>query len=184
MSPEVARWLSESVVYLLAGSVAVFLAVVRLCEGSKRIGDALGPVGRWLHRRYMHNEMMRREDRIQEYREALLDENSKEYLALQRRCDALYKMVTSLERDAKQSKKVERANAANWDMTSEYLRYDAQYHMDAVVQCAEQGLTLPTHRSYTQFCQEYRRIHGGQKYGRRWYDNPTEPPNTSSKREE
>lgn len=145
------------------------LVLVRLAEGSKAIGDMLGPPGRWLRRRFEHNEMLRREERKREFREVLLDQDSPDYKALQRRTDTLCKMIKQLEAEIKQLKKIEQANAVNWDMTAEYLREDAQWHIDAGISLAEKNIKLPKHRSYSQFCREYRATHDI-KYGRRWSD--------------
>lgn len=168
------NWLPKTVLFGVGGVVLTALVLSRLVEGRKYLADLFGPPGRWLHRRHEHNELLRSEERKRELREVLFDKDAPDYRALKRRTDALYKLVKTLEAEIVKLKIVEKINAANWDMTSAYLREDAHWHITAGVAIAEQGIELPEHRSYTKFCVDYRELHGGTHHSRRW-DDEEEP---------
>lgn len=157
MPHDLTQWLPESVIYGVAVIVLVTMVVVRLAEGSKAVGDMLGPVGRWLQRRYERNEMSRREERKQEVREVLTGERAVDYQAMQRRIDVLFGLFQGAQNEIENMKS---EHAINWDMTAAYLREDAQWHINAGVMMAEKGIKLPKHRSYSQFCREYRHARG------------------------
>lgn len=168
MPPELIQWLPRSVAVVAAIVVAILFIISRLCETKEQVANALGPFGRAIHRRY--KERVRR---------AAFDEAA--YRALQRRIDQLEKLIRKLEREAevkihkleneiKKLEIVEEVHAAHQDMTTEFLREDAQWHIDAGISAAEERYQLPSRRSYTQFCHDYREKHGLQ-HGRRWSDD-------------
>lgn len=160
MSTDLARWLPESVVYAVTLIVVVVLVLSRLAEGSKHIADLLGPPGRWLRRRHERNEMLRAQERKREFREVVNGERAVDYKAMQRRVDVLYGLFEESQEEIRKLKAVEQGHAINWDMTSAYLREDAQWHIVAGVKMAEMGIKLPRHRSYSQFCRDYKRGKG------------------------
>ena len=105
--------------------------------------------------------MLRREERKREFREVLTGERSADYKAMQRRIDVIYSLFKESEKEIEKLKAIEQGHAINWDMTSAYLREDAQWHIVAGVKMAEMGIKLPRHRSYSQFCRDYKRTKGG-----------------------
>jgi hypothetical protein len=129
----------------------------------------LGPPGRWIRRRYQQ-------------RARLALKVADDYKTLLRRIDDLEKMVRTVQRESRDRERkleakikkleiVEETNAAHQDMTAEYLREDAQWHIDAGLVAVEEKYRLPPHRSYTKFCNDYRQKHG-MGYARRWDDDP------------
>lgn len=171
LPPEILNRLPSVIFWIvLIVTIAVFM-LSRLAEGRSKAAELLGPMGRW----FRHRADERKKRWQLEIREAV---DTPDYKVMQRRVTWLEKMVVKLEaeaeRDAIRIKKlelVEEVHGAHQDMTSEYLREDAQWHIDASMMAAEKDFQLPWRRSYTQFVREYREKQG-LEYGRRWTDNP------------
>jgi len=164
LSPEILNRLPSVVFWVVMGVFVVGFVLSRLAEGSKAAADMIGPLGRWLRRRAGD----RKREWQREVREAV---DAPDYKALQRRIDTLEKLVKKLEAEIRKLELVEEANSAHQDMISEYLREDAQWHIDAAMMAVENSFTLPPHRSYTRFTRDYREKQG-LEYGRRWTDDP------------
>jgi hypothetical protein len=168
MPPEVVHWLPRSVVYAVLALVAIGFVLSRLAEAREDIANMLGPVGRWLRDRAKRQARERQRDLDRSIRAAL--KGAADYRAMQRRIESLEKLVHKLEAEIKKLRLVEETNAAHQDMTAEYLREDAQWHIDAGMLAVEDGFDLPPHRSYSKFCVDYRKKQG-MGYGRRWNDD-------------
>jgi hypothetical protein len=139
-----------------------FDMLARVAGGSKAVAELLGPLGRWLRKRDNHRKERKRREAV----------DTPEYQFLQRRIIKLEKLVNKLEREIKKLELVEEVHGAHQDMTSEYLRQDAQWHIDASMIAAEERFKmLPPHISYTKFVRDYREKQGLED-GRRWTDNP------------
>lgn len=160
MSHNLSQWVPESVTWLVAGLVMFGLVAARLAETKKNIAELLGPPGRWLFRRFEHNELLRREERQREFREAIKRDRTADYKAMQRRVDILYGLFKESETEIEKLKAIEKGHEINWDMTASYLREDARWHITVGVKMAEMGIKLPRHRSYSQFCREYKVTRG------------------------
>lgn len=147
-----------------------FWVVFALCVGLfvlQKLAEAgmLGPLGKWFRSR----AEARKRQWQREVREAV---DAPDYKAMQRRVTWLEKMVVKLEAEIKKLELVEEVHEAHRDMTAEYLRLDAQWHIDASMIAAEQRFRmLPPHTSYTKFVRDYREKQGLEN-GRRWTDNP------------
>lgn len=167
MPPELIQWLPRSIVYSVLLIVAAAFVLSRLAEAFEVAANMMGPPGRWIRRRYQKRAAQRQEELQHTIREAVKE--AADYKVLQRRIETLDRLVKKLEAEITKLELVEATSAARQDMTAEYLREDAQWHIDAGVLAAERKIKLPPHRSYTRFCREYREKHGMQ-YGRRWND--------------
>lgn len=130
-----------------------FDMLARVVGGSKAIAELLGPLGRWLRRRDDNRKAKDRRKAVE----------SSDYQFLQRRIVVLEKLVrkleTGAEHDARRIRKlelVEEVHAARQDMDAEFMREDAQWHVDAGVLAVEKRFRMPPRRTYTQFVREHR----------------------------
>jgi hypothetical protein len=130
--------------------VAVVFAVVRLCEAYETVANVLGPVGgRWLRR------------------QALARRGAPDYDYLQQEIAALKATVGRQREDlAEQARAIikleltEEVNTVRHDMMVTYLREATVWSADAIVMAAEARVELPPHRTWTEFCADYRARHG------------------------
>lgn len=152
LSPEILNRL-PSFAFWAVLIVSIFgFVVTRLVESWDKTAELFGPVGRWLRRRAKD----RKAQWQREIREAV---DAPDYKALQRRISTLEKLVHKLETEIKKLELVEEIHSAHQDMDAEFLREDAQWHLDAGMVTAEAGFELPSHRSYTRFVRDYREKH-------------------------
>ena len=140
---ELLRWISPAAVLVMAG----WLALGRLCEAYEPVAKFFGRLGSWLRRK-------------------AIDNRASDYNFLQHRIADLEKIVSDQREDINQQdlkitklELTEEVNAVRQDMMAEYLRVDAQWHIEATVEAAEQDVKLPNHLSFTAFCREYRVKH-------------------------
>jgi len=154
---EVIHWLPRSAVYVVLALVTIGFVLSRLAEAREDIANMLGPVGRWLRGRAKQRVRERQEELDRTIRAALRD--AADYRVIERRLTSTEKVVQALESEIAKLRLVEESNAAHQDMIAEYLREDAQWHIDAAMLAIEKRFKLPPHRSYTKFCNEYRQQH-------------------------
>lgn len=150
--PDLWHKLPIPVIYVVGIGIIVSLAVIRLSEviaASETIAKACGPPGRWWRQRIKDRAAKAKQERLDEMREAF---GTPEFRMLQRRIGSLDKMMHIMESEI-------RVILDTREMDSAYLREDAEWHIRAGVLAAEQNFRLPKHRSYTQFCREWRILH-------------------------
>lgn len=151
MPPELREWLPDSVVWGVALFVLFAFISTRLAESKKAWADMLGPWGRRIARKA-------RERRQREFSETYGD--TPEFLALKKQIDILEGLVQTLDAKIKRLEAAEAIHAVNRDMTVAYLSDDAEWHVLATVAARERGLRLPPHKSYTQYCKNWRTERG------------------------
>ena len=156
MPPDMWDRLPVPVIYAVGVGIIVTLAIIRLGEvvaASETIAKSLGRPGQWWRERIQKRNAKAREARVSEMREVF---GTKDYGVLQERIDMLERMVRILVNETHDT-------TANREMDAAYLREDAEWHARAGILAAEHGFKMPKHRSYTQFCREWRAARGQRK---------------------
>jgi len=152
MPPDVWDRLPVPVIYVVGVGIVVTLAIIRLGEAvaaSETIAKAFGRPGKWWRDRIQQRSARAKEVRLAEMREVF---GTKDYGVLQERINMLEEMVKILANET-------HATMDNREMDAAYLREDAEWHARASILAAEQGFKMLKHRSYTQFCREWRIAH-------------------------
>lgn len=144
-------WFQNGVTFL----VIVGLVVKHLAEQKKSFADLLGPLGRRLKDRAERRELIRKEQRTQEFRENI--RAGADYKALEGRIEMLSKHIQEMNDEIAKLKREKETDAQDRDMNAAYIGYSMRWANAADLSAAQQDCTLPPRIGYTEFCRKWRK---------------------------